>query len=105
MKNGNFEKARLRLLKEEFKTKEGLFMFFVSSPLWAFLIFMFYNMVYEFFSNLFITTLGSIPGLGKAIAWYATVITMGLILRVFGVALMALLVRVHRWIIKNLKKV
>ena len=38
MRNGRFIKEKVEYIKEKFKTKEGLWDFFVGSAIWAFII-------------------------------------------------------------------
>lgn len=53
MRNGNYPKALIRFYLEKFKTKEGLFQFFVGGAVWGFAIIEFNQLVYQFLYNLF----------------------------------------------------
>lgn len=87
LRNGNFPKAKLKYFWEQFKTKEGLFDFIVGSIVWALLVLLYYQLVYNFIYTVFSPLESMIPVIGVWLRWALSLLIMGILLRIFGVYL------------------
>lgn len=94
MRNGRFMKEKIEYIKEKFKTKEGLFDFFVGSAILGFVIVTYtklvFGMIYTFFSFL---------------AWewlrlYISYLTYGALLAPIGIGISWILIETYKYLTK-----
>ncbi len=105
MRNGNLVKEKIEYYLERFKTKEGLFDFFVGTAIWGFLIITFTEIVKQFLLKFFSFFPEVLPflGLGVLIQYYLTFLIYGILLSIFSVTITILLIKTFKLIIKFLK--
>lgn len=98
----NFAKQRFKFLIARFKTKEGRFHYLIGTPIFAFLVKVYYEVIYNFFNAIFKAFL-IVPYVGAFIQFYFTLISVGLVLTFLGIPLTLILHNIYDWVVKSLR--
>jgi hypothetical protein len=96
MRNGNFIDKKRGYIFEKFRTKEGLFDFFVGTVVWSFIILKFYRNIFEFFLDFY--KIGFEP-----LKLYLSYLSVGVTFTLIGFMVSVLLVNIFHMLIGGKK--
>ena len=96
--NGNFVRAKWTYYKNKFKTKEGLFDFFVGTAIYGFIIVQFNQILFNFFLSTF-------SSLHPIFQKYLAYLFFGIVVSVAGIFITVLINKLYEFLLKTLKSI